>query len=94
MLKKRYWNCPRLQQKNQPMCKVLALFPGSLLFFFNRDTDKFQTISNEAYNVVQRSGGTDGEYEVVSVPRQDLPPSTSSSSQPTTTAPAGDYETV
>ena len=56
-----------------------------------RDPDQLQTTSNEAYNVVRGTGRTvEAVYEIP----QNIPPSTSSSSQPTTTAPAGDYETV
>ena len=76
------------------MCKCVKSF--SVCFFLyhhdTRDPDQLQTTSNEAYNVVEGTGRRpEDEYEV----QQDLPPSTSSSSsQPTTTAPAGDYEPV
>ena len=46
-----------------------------------RGSDRFQTASNEAYNVVRQTGRTtEGDYEVPNHP--------SASSQPATTAPA------
>ena len=47
-----------------------------------RGSDRFQTTSNEAYNVVRQTGRTtEGDYEV-----PNHPSASSSSSQPATTA--------
>ena len=62
------------------MCKFIPpekFLLQQVLIFLDRDLDEFKTTSNEAYNVVRRPGVTDGDYETVSVPREDLPPSTS-----------------
>ena len=68
----------------------------SAISLSHSDPDKFQTTSNEAYNVVggRADSGRVGEsqYETPQVPPGLTPSSSSSSSQPATAA--ADYEPV
>ena len=69
---------PLLRLALSLFCQLCPLVPSPL---FIRGSDRFQTASNEAYNVVRQTGRTtEGDYEVPNPP--------SASSQPATTAPA------
>ena len=74
------------------MSKPLQLIHTVFSALAHSDPDKFQTTSNEAYNVVGGRAGSgrvgESQYETPQVP----PGPTSSSSQPATAA--ADYEPV
>ena len=71
----------------------IVLSFNQFLSISHRDPDKFQTTSNEAYNLVRQTTAVEAEYEI---PQNIPPPPPPSSSRPTTTTTAGDslYEPV
>ena len=94
LLLTKLWNSPSFQRlsMSKPLQLIHTVF--SAISLTHSDPDKFQTTSNEAYNVVRGRAGSgrvgESQYETPQVPPGPTP--SSSSSQPATAA--ADYEPV